>query len=150
MTHRRQSKVVCFVLFWFVRLRSPNSRCFMLGSLGMFEEFWMGKGAPTRFETLWSNGVKAIDYWTIFSIFFWKIKTEKNYWNLEVFLVLLKSSWGVRFNRVYFTIFRAKMWKILVFEWILLLKIQKNCKNCAWKEKLVESSMGSHCRILKV
>ncbi len=32
----------------------------------------------------------------------------------------------VRFNRVYVTIFRAKVWKKLLFEWILLLKIQTN------------------------
>jgi hypothetical protein len=32
-------------------------------------------------------------------------------------LVLLESPWQVRFNRVfYFTIFRAKEWKILIFE----------------------------------
>ncbi len=56
------------------------------------------------------------------------------YWNLKVFLVLLESLWRVRFNRVYFTIFRAKVWKISIFEWILLLKIQTNCKNWVWKE----------------
>jgi hypothetical protein len=30
-----------------------------------------------------------------------------------------------------------------------LLKIQKNCKNRVWKEKSVERSMCSHCRIWK-
>jgi hypothetical protein len=29
----------------------------------------------------------------------------------------------------------------LVFEWILLLEIQTNCKNWVWKEKSVEPSM---------
>ncbi len=67
-----------------------------------------------------------------------KLKTV--YWNLEVFLVLLESPWQVRFNRVYFTIFRAKVWKILNFEWILSLKIQTNCKNWVWKENSVEPS----------
>ncbi len=47
------------------------------------------------------------------------------YWNLGVFLVILESPWQVQFNKVYFTIFRAIVWKILIFEWILLLKIQK-------------------------
>jgi hypothetical protein len=35
---------------------------------------------------------------------------------------------------VYFTIFRAKVWKILILEWILLLEIQTNCKNWVCKE----------------
>jgi hypothetical protein len=50
-------------------------------------------------------------------------------------------------NRVYFPTFRDKVWKILIFEWILLLKIQTNCKNWAWKEKSVEHSMRSHIYI---
>jgi hypothetical protein len=37
-----------------------------------------------------------------------KIETEV-YWNLGAFLVLLESPQQVRFNRVYFTIFRAKV-----------------------------------------
>jgi hypothetical protein len=45
-----------------------------------------------------------------------------------VLLVLLESPQQVRFYEVYFTIFKAKVWKILIFEWILLLKIQTNCK----------------------
>jgi hypothetical protein len=65
-------------------------------------------------------------------------------WNLGAFLVLLKSPWWARFNRVNFTIFRAKMWKILIFEWILLLKIQTNYKNWVSKEKSVKLSMCSH------
>jgi hypothetical protein len=53
------------------------------------------------------------------------------------FLVLLESPRRVRFNRFYFTIFRAKMWKILIFELILLLEIQTNYqKNWVWKEKI--------------
>jgi hypothetical protein len=39
--------------------------------------------------------------------------------------VVGKLETKLRFNRVYFTIFRAKVWKILIFEWILLLEIQK-------------------------
>jgi hypothetical protein len=40
-----------------------------------------------------------------------------------------KALCWVKFIRVYFTIFRAKVWKILSFEWILLLEIQSNCKS---------------------
>jgi hypothetical protein len=47
----------------------------------------------------------------------------------------------VGFYGVYFTIFSAKVWKILIFEWILLLKIQKNCKIWVWKEKSAEPSI---------
>jgi hypothetical protein len=49
--------------------------------------------------------------------------------------MLLESPQQVRYKRVYFTIFRANMWKILIFEWILLLEIQTICKNRVWKEK---------------
>jgi len=52
-------------------------------------------------------------------------------------LVLLESLQGVRFNKFYFTIFRAKVWKIMIFEWILLLEIQTNCKNWVSKENSV-------------
>jgi hypothetical protein len=63
--------------------------------------------------------------------------------------VLLESPHRVRSNRVYFTIFRAKVWKILILEWILLLEVQTNSKNWVWKEKSVELSLCSHCQILK-
>jgi hypothetical protein len=95
---------------------------------------------------LWSYGVEAFDYWTIFSM---KTKQNRNwklYWNLGV-LVLLGSPRRVKFNRVYFTIVRAKLCKILILEWILLLEIQENLKNWVWKEKSVELSMCSHCQI---
>jgi len=72
-----------------------------------------------------------------------KIETENCIGILGVSLVLLESPWQVRFNRVCFTIFRAKVWKILIFERILLLEIQTNCKNWARKES-VEPSMCSH------
>jgi hypothetical protein len=38
-----------------------------------------------------------------------KIKTEKCIGIWGAFLVLLESPWQVRFNRLYFTIFRAKV-----------------------------------------
>ncbi len=33
----------------------------------------------------------------------------------QKFLVLLESPWRVRFNRIYFIIFRVKVWRILIF-----------------------------------
>jgi hypothetical protein len=41
-------------------------------------------------------------------------------------MILLESPQQVRFNKVHFTIFRTKVWKILIFEWVLLLEIQTN------------------------
>jgi hypothetical protein len=58
------------------------------------------------------------------------------HWNLGAFLVLLESPWWVKFNRVYFTIFRAKVWKILIFEWILLLKIQRKLQKLGLEGKI--------------
>ncbi len=53
------------------------------------------------------------------------------------FLVLLESPWWVRFSGVYFTIFRAKVWKILIFEWILFLNYYFfKCEIWVWKVKL--------------
>jgi hypothetical protein len=42
--------------------------------------------------------------------------------------MLLESPGRVRFNKVYFTIFR----EILIFEYTLLLEIQTNGKNWVW------------------
>jgi hypothetical protein len=67
-----------------------------------------------------------------------KIKTENCIGTWGAFVVLVESPRWARFNRVYFTIFLAKVWKILIFEWILLLKIQTNCKNWVWKEKSID------------
>jgi hypothetical protein len=39
---------------------------------------------------------------------------------MGAFLVLLESPWQVRFNRLYFTIFRAKVWKIFKFFFIFV------------------------------
>jgi hypothetical protein len=79
----------------------------------------MGKDAPTWFETLWSYGVKIIDYWSIFSM---KFKSN-GIGILGVISVFLESPWWVKFNRVYFINFGAKVWKILVFEWIFVVEI---------------------------
>jgi hypothetical protein len=47
-----------------------------------------------------------------------------------------KNPWQIRFNKVCFTIFKANLrWNIFIFEFILLLEIQKNCKKWVWKEK---------------
>jgi hypothetical protein len=43
-----------------------------------------------------------------------------------MYLMLLESSHWLRFNEVYFIIFRLKVRKMLNFLWILVLKIQTN------------------------
>ncbi len=141
MKQGRRSMVFCFDLSGW-DLPTHGASCCVLYWCLWRDELWMSKGAPTWFETFWSYGVKAIDYWTIFSNnVFGKSKLKKiiGIWRCSWYL--LKSSWGVRFNRVYITISRAKMREILIFEWILLLEIRTNCKKIVWKEKLVESSM---------
>jgi hypothetical protein len=51
--------------------------------------------------------------------------------------MLLESPWKVRFNRVYSTIFRAKVWKILICEW-----------TCCWKFKqIVKVGFGSPWKV---
>jgi hypothetical protein len=58
------------------------------------------------------------------------------YSNPKVYLVLLESSCQIKFNEIYFIIFIFKVWRILNFEWILLLKIQTNYKNLGLKWKM--------------
>jgi hypothetical protein len=38
-----------------------------------------------------------------------KLKLKTIYWNLGAFLMLLESPWQVEFNRISFTVFRAKL-----------------------------------------
>jgi hypothetical protein len=124
-----------------------SNHCASCCALSIFRKLSMSRGALAWFETVWSDCVEAIDYWIIFSM---KIKSNQNwklYWDVRVFLVLLESPRRVRFNGVYFTMFRAKVWKILIFEWILWVEIQINYKNWVWKEKSVEHTMCSHCWI---
>ncbi len=44
--------------------------------LSIIEKLSMSKVASTWFEIVWTFGVEAIDYWTIFSIKLNEIKTE--------------------------------------------------------------------------
>ncbi len=97
----------------------------------------VSRGALTWFfvETLWRLTMwKLLIYWTIFSIKkLNKIENEKKcigIWehSFMLLLLLLESPWWVRFNRVYFIIFKAKVWKILNF-WVGFC--------CCWKFKQI-------------
>jgi hypothetical protein len=48
----------------------------------------------------------------------------------------LESLQQVRFTIVYFTIFKANVWKILIFEWILLLEILKKFQKLGLEGKI--------------
>jgi hypothetical protein len=104
------------VLFCHVMLRSPKPGCFMPTSWYLWKALiWV---QVHWLETVWSYCVEeAIDYWTIFST-----KTKKNS-TLKTIL-----EYGVK-DFLFFIFY--------FLEWILLLEIQKNCKNWVWKEKSV-------------
>jgi hypothetical protein len=53
----------------------------------------------------------------------------KTYWNLGAFVVLLENLWRAKFNNVYFTIFKAKVWMILFVNVF-----------CCWKFKQIEKN----------
>jgi len=128
-------KVVCIVCH--SKISQTTTSCH---TFGIFRKLLMSRVALTWFEIVWNYSVKAIDHSM-------KIKWNWNcklYWNLGALLVLLESPWQIKSNRFYFTIFRARVWKILIFERILLIEIQTNCKNWVWKENLVEPSMCSY------
>jgi hypothetical protein len=94
------------------------------GPLVSWENFqWVGS-----IDLVWdclNYNVEIIDYWTIFLWILKEIKPKKLYQNLVAFLALLESPWWVRFNNFFFTIFKAKVWKILIFEWFFCWKFKK-------------------------
>jgi len=61
--------------------------------------------------------------------------------------VLLESPWQVRFNRVYFIIFRAKVGKIyLIFEWIFVAGNSNKVQKLGFGRKnQLSPQCGSHC-----
>jgi hypothetical protein len=104
----KQGNLFCFVCH--IEISQTTALHAML-LMSLESSLWVG-GALTWFETVWSYGVEAIDYWTIFSMKTNSNQNWKQYWDSRVCLMLLESPrWRVRFNRVYFTIFRAKVWK---------------------------------------
>ncbi len=92
--------------------------------------------AMTWVEIFCSYNAKVIDYWTIFLININKIINRIFYSNPKVYLVLLESNCWVRFSEIYFIIFILKVWKILNFKWILLLKIQTNYNKLGLERKM--------------
>ncbi len=76
----------------------------------------------------------------------WKLNKIKTESSIDIWGVLdvKESHRQVGFNRVYFTIFRAKVWKILTFEWILLLKNSNKSQKLGFRRKNQLSSQCVH------
>jgi hypothetical protein len=117
----KQGSLFCFVLFCFalvVRLICSKSRCFMPHS-------WYLQKALCEYgctDLVWD--CLELHMWKLLIIESFVLSMKTNYnrnWNLHcnlrVFLWLLESPRWVRFSRVYFTVFRAKVWKIFEF-WV--------------------------------
>jgi hypothetical protein len=90
--------------------------------LGIFGKLLMSRvhqlGLRLFGATVWKLLIiKQVIQWKLNKI---KIESYIVIWGHQ-FLLFLESPLWVRFSKVYFTIFRSKMWKLLIFEWILLL-----------------------------
>jgi hypothetical protein len=111
-------------LFCFVVMRSTKPGCFRSYSWEVH-----GLGSTTF-------GAKVLEYWMISSL---KIKLNRSWkfrrnWNVP--LVLLERSWWAGFNGIYLVKrFGFRLWEILIFKWVLLLKIQKNSKKPGFGKK---------------
>jgi len=113
-----------FVFFYFVlscwNFRNQIASC---NVIDIFENLTMSRGTLTWVEFFGNYNAKVLLNHFLVNIN--KIIIFKNL-NPKVYLVFLKNSCKVKFNEVYFIIFILKVWKILKFEWVLLLKIQNN------------------------
>ncbi len=127
------SKVVCFVMF-----RSPKPKhAVLLVSLESSQWVYGVHWLCLRLfgALLWNLLIIEPFFFSQWKIN--KIETEKNYignWGHAWWY--WKALKQVRFNRVYFTIFRAKVWKMLIFECSLLQEIPTNCKNMDLERKI--------------
>jgi hypothetical protein len=96
----------------------------------------MRRGAWAWLHDVWTCGAKVLKYWMIFLL---KIKLNHSWklrrnWNVP--LVLLEISWWAGFNGIYLVRFGFRMWNMLIFKWILLLKIQINSKKLGFEGKI--------------
>jgi hypothetical protein len=122
-------KVVCFVV-----MRSTEPGCFRLCSWCLWR-LSTGRCAWAWFHDVWTCGAKVLEYWMIFSL---KIKWNCSWkfqrnWNVP--LVLLERSCWAGFNGIYLVMFGFRMWEILIFKWLLPLKIQLSSKKPGFGRK---------------
>ncbi len=86
----------------------------------------------------WRLDLRCKSSW-ILNEFSLKIKLNRSWkfrrnWNVP--LVLLERSWWAGFKGIYLVRFGFRMWEILVLNWFLLLKIQRNPKNQVLEGKI--------------
>ncbi len=116
-THLSMKQQGSFVLLCHSEI-SQTTACFAVCSWYLWKAIrWVGLhplGLRLFGATVWKLLI-------IESFFQWilnKFQTENLHWNFEVFLVLLESDRQITFNSVYFTIFKAKVWRIFTFFFI--------------------------------
>jgi hypothetical protein len=119
-------------LFCFIIMRSTKLGCLFKVSLQSFR--W---GEVHRLGSMMFGLVvqKFFEYWMISSL---KTKLNRSWkfrrnWNVH--LVLLERSWRAGSDGIYLIRFGSRMWEILIFKWVLLLKIQMNSKKPGFGRK---------------
>ncbi len=123
---------VSFLFFWSYEIHQTGMLQIMfLVSL----ESSTTKGAWAWFHDVWTCGAKVLEYWMISSL---KIKSNRS-WNFQrnsnVPLVLLERFWWAGFSEIHLVGFGFKMWKILIFQWFMLLKIHISSKKPSFGRK---------------
>ncbi len=117
-------KVVCFVLFWSLVMKSTEPGWLCSWCL------WNStrRGAWALLHGVWTCGAKVLEYWMIFSLKFQLNCSWQFQWNWNVPLVFLERSWQVGFNGILLVRFGFRTLEMLIFKLFMLLKIQINSK----------------------
>jgi hypothetical protein len=87
------------------------------------------------FKIVENYNVETIDYWIVFWWILNKIEIEsyiRIFWHSCCWV---ENPWWVRFNKVYFTNFKAKLWKILIFEWFFFVENSKQLQKLGLEGK---------------
>jgi hypothetical protein len=106
----------CLVLFG--RLAISQTMVLHAVLLASLRKLSMSRGALTWFDLrLFESAVWKMS--TSIELFFeWKLNKIKTEYYIGIWGCSWKSFWWVKFNRVYFTIFRAKVWKIFLVNFV--------------------------------
>jgi hypothetical protein len=133
-------------LFCFALWNLPNHDVFRVVLLGIFKK--LSVISTGCIDLVWDClDLRCGSYWLLNHFFPWKLNIKlKNcigIWGCSWYC--WKSPWQVKFNRVYFTIFRAKMWKILIF-WVNFVALEfKQIAKIGFGRKIqLSPSMCSH------
>ncbi len=128
-------KVVCFVLFCFVGMRSTEPGMLQIVFLVSLESSRWERVHGLWFHDFWTSDAKVLEYWMFSSL---KIKLNCSWkfsrnWNVP--LVFLKRSCGGGFNGIYLVRFGFKIWETLIWESFLPVKLQINSKKPGFGRK---------------